>query len=123
MNKLARLLRLISFFVVALVVVSFAVSNRGMVTLFLQPLPVQVTLPLYLFGLFVLLLGFIWGATHSLAERFSKHLQIRDDKRQIEALRAEILSLRAENSSRASAAVTEGNPSPLASLAVMPITR
>lgn len=97
MGKLAKLIRLVCSFLMAVVIISFAVSNRGQVVVALHPLPYQSEMPLYLFGLLAILLGFLWGSTHSLAERFTKHLQIKEHKRTIEALRAEILALHAEH--------------------------
>lgn len=100
MNRLARLIRIFASLAVALLVVSFAISNRGTVVLTLLPFPWQAEMPLYLFGLLTLLIGFLWGASHSLAERFTKHLQLRENKKQIDALRGEVLSLRAEKSTQ-----------------------
>ena len=96
-GKLAKILRLVCSVAMAILIISFAVSNREKVAIELQPLPYSSQMPLYLFGLFALLLGFLWGSTHSLAERFNKHLQLKDQKRMIEALRAEVITLRAEN--------------------------
>lgn len=45
----------------ALLVVSFAVSNRGMVELTLWPLPFQAWAPIYLVGLLALAVGFLAG--------------------------------------------------------------
>lgn len=100
MGKLAKTVRLLTSILIALLVISFAVSNRGMLSLTLLPFPWQVEMPLYLFSLLTLILGFLWGGSHSLAERFTKHLQLRESKKQIEALRAEVLSLRAEKSAQ-----------------------
>lgn len=111
MGKLAKIIRLLCSIFIALLVISFAVSNRGTVTLTLLPFPWQITLPLYLFGLLTLLLGFLWGASHSLAERFTKHLQLREDKKQIEALRGEVISLRAEKSAQEKATTSTQLPS------------
>lgn len=100
MGKIATLIRLICACLVAAVIVSFAISNRETVTLALLPFPWVAEMPLYLFGLFTLMAGFLWGSTHSLAERFNKHLQVRDDKKRIEALQAEVITLRAEKSAQ-----------------------
>lgn len=100
MGRLAALIRFFFACLLALVVISFAVSNRNTVTLSLLPLPWQAEMPLYLFGLLTLLIGFLWGSTHSIAERFAKHLQGRDDKRRIEALQAEVITLRAQKSAQ-----------------------
>jgi uncharacterized integral membrane protein len=108
MARIVRLLRFSCAVLVALLVVSFAVSNRGEVELLLLPLPWQVTLPVYLFGLIALLLGFLWGASHSLAERYTRTLQVREDKKLIDALRSEIAALRLLQ--------TVSNATPLSSL-------
>jgi uncharacterized integral membrane protein len=53
---------------IALVIVSFAVSNRGPVDLALWPLPFEITVPVYVAVLTALVLGFLagglvaWGA-------------------------------------------------------------
>lgn len=46
---------------VALLIISFAVTNREDVTLGLWPLPFQTDVPVYLVGLIGLLLGFLAG--------------------------------------------------------------
>jgi putative membrane protein len=56
---------------IALVIVSFAVSNRDPVDLALWPLPFEITVPLYVAVLTALVLGFLagglvaWGAGHN----------------------------------------------------------
>ena len=100
MGRLAKLIRLVCSCLMAVLIISFAVSNRDQVNVALEPLPYQSEMPLYLFGLIAVLLGFLWGSTHSLAERFTKHLQLKEHKRTIEALRAEVISLRAEQAAK-----------------------
>jgi len=46
---------------IALVIVSFAVSNRDPVDLALWPLPFEITVPLYVAALVALVLGFLAG--------------------------------------------------------------
>jgi uncharacterized integral membrane protein len=100
MGKLAKIIRLVCSFLMAVLIISFAVSNREHITVALEPLPYQSEMPLYLFGLIAVLLGFLWGSSHSLAERFTKHLQLKEHQRTIEALRAEVISLRAEQATK-----------------------
>lgn len=50
---------------VGVVVVLFAVSNRGPVTLEMWPLPFKIDVPLFTVGLGGLFLGFLWGAVTS----------------------------------------------------------
>ncbi len=106
MGKLAKLIRLGCSCLMALLIISFAISNRETVAITLKPLPYSANLPLYLFGLFTLLIGFLWGGAHSLSERFAKHLQLKEHQRMIDALRAEVISLRAEQ------AINSANPPP-----------
>ena len=46
----------------ALLAISFAISNRDMITLQLEPLPFAATMPVYWLGLGALVAGFILGA-------------------------------------------------------------
>ena len=57
-----RLLNSIVAFIVGLIVILFAVSNRQMVTIEIWPLPYQLSMGLYAVILLALLVGFAAGA-------------------------------------------------------------
>jgi uncharacterized integral membrane protein len=60
-RKTVRYLSWIITLPIALVIVSYAVSNRGLVDLALWPLPFEITVPQYVATLVALVLGFLAG--------------------------------------------------------------
>ena len=81
--------------------IPFAVSNRGPVSLGFWPLPFLVDLPLYLLVLLLLLVGFVIGATTGwLAGRRARR-ELRRRRRRVEALERELVAARSQSDDRA----------------------
>ncbi len=80
---------------VALVLISFAVTNRGFVTVGLWPLPFEVDLPLYLLVLGVLIVGFLAGGFLSWLGGGRHRSLARRRAERIDRLTAEVRRLRA----------------------------
>jgi len=85
---------------VALVIVSFAVSNRGPVELALWPLPFQITVPIYVATLVALVLGFLAGGFIAWVSGGRYRAAARERRRRIAQLEQE---LAAERNQRMSA--------------------
>jgi uncharacterized integral membrane protein len=92
MRSLFRLAML----VVAIVLVVFAVSNRGMIALGLWPLPDVVELPLYLIILGCLLVGFLAGELAAWVSGRHWRREVRRSARRIATLERELDTVRAE---------------------------
>ncbi len=77
----------------ALLVISFAISDRDMITLQLEPLPFAASMPVYLLGLGALVVGFVLGAgitgLGALGYRYRAHSLAR----RVAALEADLAAL------------------------------
>ena len=91
-----RFLFRLAMLVVALVLIVFAVSNRGTIALGLWPLPDAVELPLYLIILGCLLVGFLAGELAAWASGRHWRREVRRSARRIAALERELDTVRAE---------------------------
>jgi uncharacterized integral membrane protein len=78
----------------AVLCVAFAVSNRPVVTLALQPLPFVLTLPLYLLVFAALLAGFAGGAIAAWIAGRHRRRRLRQCRRRIGALESELAALK-----------------------------
>jgi uncharacterized integral membrane protein len=78
----------------AVLCVAFAISNRPVVTLALQPLPFVVAMPLYLLVFAALLLGFVGGAIAAWIAGRHRRRTLRQCRRRIGALETELAALR-----------------------------
>ena len=87
MRALARLLVALP---VGLLVILFAVSNRGMVEVTLDPLPGAVSLPLALIVLGMGLVGFVAGGLVVWLGQGRHRRLAREARRHVEALKAEL---------------------------------
>ena len=65
--------------------IAFAVSNRGTVSLGLWPLPFLIDLPLYLLVLLLLLAGFVVGAATAWTAGRRVRRELRRRRRRVEA--------------------------------------
>lgn len=83
------------FFVGAVFLVLFAVSNRAMVSLGLWPLPFLVDLPLYLLFFLSLLIGALIGAAAVWIAGGRGRGELRRRRRRIEALERELAATQA----------------------------
>lgn len=79
---------------IAVVVIAFAIANRGPVTVSLSPLPVALDLPLYWVVLAAVLVGLIAGGTAAWASGAKWRRLAREKRRQAGRLEAEVESLR-----------------------------
>jgi uncharacterized integral membrane protein len=95
-----RILSWIITIPVALVAISFALSNRQEVTLGLWPLPFELTVPLYIVCLLGLVLGFVAGGLIAWASQGRNRSRSRRETRRAERLEQE---LSAERAARAEA--------------------
>ena len=82
--------------VIAAVVALFAASNRETVSLALWPLPFLAQSPLYLVVLVSLLFGFVIGAVAAWIRGRYRRRQLRECRRQNEALARELASTHAQ---------------------------
>ncbi|MDX1737095.1 MAG: lipopolysaccharide assembly protein LapA domain-containing protein [Alphaproteobacteria bacterium] len=94
--------------------ISFSVSNRTLTTLKLWPLPFEVELPLVLFTLLVLLLGFLLGGYAHWQASADKRRLFRDERAQNQSLKKENASLRQELE-----LLKQGNTGPSGDIAVL----
>jgi lipopolysaccharide assembly protein A len=74
----------------AIVLVLFAVSNRGDASLGFWPLPFVMDLPLYLLVFLTLVLGFAVGRLSGLVAAQGRRRELRRRRRRIEALEREL---------------------------------
>jgi lipopolysaccharide assembly protein A len=81
--------------IVAIVLVLFAVSNRGEASLGLWPLPFVMGVPLYLLVLLSLVLGFVVGRLAGLVAAAGRRRELRRRRRRIEALERELATTQA----------------------------
>ena len=91
-----RILFRLAMLVVALVLVVFAVSNRGTIALGLWPLPDVVELPLYLIILGCLLVGFLAGELAAWMSGRHWRREVRRSARRIAVLEHELDTVRVE---------------------------
>ena len=82
--------------VIAAVVALFAASNRETVSLALWPLPFLAQSPLYLVVLVSLFFGFVIGAVAAWIRGRYRRRQLRECRRQNEALARELASTQAQ---------------------------
>lgn len=77
---------------IALVAISFAVSNRELVTVALWPLPGAITAPLYLVVLLPLVLGFLAGGIVAWFAAARTRSTLRRHTARLDQLEAEVLT-------------------------------
>lgn len=92
---------------VLVMVVIFTISNRDEVVLSLYPLPFETVMPVYLFFLLTLALGYIWGMMSSGMKTWRYQRQSKREERRNQALEDEVKTLRAQEMT--SAAQTESD--------------
>lgn len=95
-TSLLRLVRLTFLLLILLGVIVFTVSNRGDITLSLYPLPFEVALPVYLFFLLTLAIGYVWGMFSSGLSTLRHKRTAKKQQAKAEALSQEVSSLRAK---------------------------
>jgi lipopolysaccharide assembly protein A len=76
--------------------IAFAVSNRGTVSLGLWPLPFLIDLPLYLLVLLLVLAGFVVGAATVWIAGRRVRRELRHRRRRVKALEGELKAARSE---------------------------
>jgi putative membrane protein len=79
---------------IVIIVVAFAIANRHLIEVSLDPLPFTVGLPLYLVVIGALALGFATGAGAAWLSGYGARRQARGTKVRIVALEAEVARLR-----------------------------
>ncbi len=79
---------------IAIIVVAFAIANRHLIEVSLDPLPFTVGLPLYLVVIGALALGFAAGAGAAWLSGYGARRQARGTRARIVALEAEVARLR-----------------------------
>lgn len=79
---------------IAIIVVAFAIANRHLIEVSLDPLPFTVGLPLYLVVIGALALGFAAGAGAAWLSGYGARCQARGTMARIVALEAEVARLR-----------------------------
>ncbi len=89
-----RHLRWIITLPLALLAISFALSNRDLIELRLEPLPFIATMPIYGLALSALLLGFMAGGVMVGVGALRTRLRARSLARRVEALEQEMATLR-----------------------------
>jgi lipopolysaccharide assembly protein A len=82
--------------VAAVLLIPFALSNRGPVSLGLWPLPFLVDLPLYLLVLVLFLAGFVIGAAATWIAGRRTRRELRRRRRRVEALERELVATRSQ---------------------------
>lgn len=91
-----RLINWILLFPLVLIALSFAVSNRGDITLTLWPLPFAVDLPIVFFGFLMILVGFLLGGFASWKGGQNSRKVARENKKKANDLDREVRSLKVE---------------------------
>lgn len=91
-----RVLFWVLVLLVAVVLASFAVSNREPVALGLWPLPWLLQAPVYLAAFVVLLLGFVMGALAAWLAGAPRRRELRRQRRRIAALERELAATQAQ---------------------------
>ncbi|HEX6440701.1 MAG TPA: lipopolysaccharide assembly protein LapA domain-containing protein [Stellaceae bacterium] len=91
-----RVLFWVLVLLVAVVLASFAVSNREPVALGLWPLPWLLQTPVYLAAFAALLLGFVAGALAVWAGGARRRRELRRHRRRIAALERELAATQAQ---------------------------
>jgi putative membrane protein len=97
-------LALVVCFVVLCVV--FAIANRKPTLVSLHPLPWEIEIPLFLFAMLCLIVGFLWGSMQGVFSRLRAHQLHRKEHHRITALETELAALKAERSNTAGTATT-----------------
>jgi uncharacterized integral membrane protein len=110
MHQLRRSVKLIFSGLLFVFLVLFAISNREAVVIALTPLPWQFELPLFLFGLFMLLLGYLWGSLIAIGERYRVSRTVKKQTSRAAALEEEVASLRAERHMNTGSSATPSLP-------------
>ncbi len=119
---LLTIIRLFLFLVLAGFITSFITSNHSVVSVELFPLPYALDMPLYAFGLGMLLLGLIAGGMIAGASALATSLHARTEKhainKQLKAKENELKALQMEASLRktpSSALLSSSSSAPHAS--------
>jgi len=96
----------------ALLLLSFAISNRELVTLGLWPLPFRIDAPLYLVALLPLLLGVLIGGLVLWFGRFATGLRMRRLETRLAATQKDLEGLKARPRPGVPAATANRNGDP-----------
>lgn len=120
-----RLINWILVFPFVLIALSFTISNRQDISLTLWPFPFTVEIPLALFALVMILIGFLFGGVASWWAGHNRRVRARETKRQASDLSREVKVLEKEldkekaaneaavgNSSTQVVALSEGKNAP-----------
>lgn len=97
-----------------LIVVSFAISNRELVSLELWPLPGSVDLPIFVIALVPLAIGIVIGGLIDWLMQSGHRRHERRLKRQVGRLEGEVKEVRTREAEAARAAAREGEAARLA---------
>ena len=95
-----RLVTVPLILLVSLIIISFALSNRGVVNLVLYPLPGTLGLPLFLPVLLAALLGALVGCFATWRNGSRHRKAARDNKKLVERLDKQVAELRQELATR-----------------------
>lgn len=85
----------------------FTVSNRGDVLVSLFPLPFEVSLPLYLFFLIALAVGYLVAMLSYSFSNLRYRREAKKEHRKVEALEQEIATLRAQQATMSTPKLTQ----------------
>lgn len=113
-----RVIKIAILLLILLAVIIFAVSNRQEIMLSLFPLPFEVGLPLYLFFLVTLLIGYMWGLLSGSVASLKHRRNAKSEHKKAKALQDEVATLRVKQNRVAEARTTA---TPLAAPAAMPL--
>jgi uncharacterized integral membrane protein len=83
----------LALFLLAILLISFAVSNRGTVAVGLWPLPYLADVPLYLIVFLSLLIGVLGGASAAWIAGRRNRRELRNRRWRIEALERELAAM------------------------------
>ncbi|MBM3547283.1 MAG: DUF1049 domain-containing protein [Alphaproteobacteria bacterium] len=99
-SGLARALAALVTLPLTLIVIAFAISNRGLVAVGLWPFDVKAEMPIYLLALGALLLGFLAGATLAGFGTLAARLRARREAKRAEAAERKLATADRPSSSR-----------------------
>ncbi len=113
-QSLGKFLRYVSYTIITIFVVVFAISNRGEVALGLFPFAYEVRLPVFLLVFISFIIGLISGNFSLWLSRFAAFRESKRTKERISALENEISVLENTYSNTTSKAADNKSLSPVA---------
>jgi uncharacterized integral membrane protein len=106
-RSLFRLIRITLLVLLLLAVITFAVSNRGDISLSLYPFPFELAVPVFLFFLLTLALGYGWGHFSRSVPMMKLKSELKRHKQRIDAMEQELAATRSQQELASQAAMDQ----------------